>query len=395
MEFKELKKCMDKLVCEYNTPGVDVMVYKEHELIYRYFAGMSDIENGKKTNGTELYLIFSMTKMLTCTGALQLFEKGKYNMNDPLYKYLPEFKNMKVSFQNHNSENAKKVTQGIAVADAETKNSIGYAKNPITIKNLFTMCAGFNYDLGADYFKTALKNSKTTTAELVSTMSNAVLEFEPGTRFNYSLCHDVLGALIEVWSGKKFGDYMRENVFEPIGMKNTFFGIPKDKELLDRMAMRYCFDENKKPYSMPLECMYNLSSEYESGGAGLTSCTEDYALFLDALANKGVAKNGNIILKPETVELMGTNQLSGKPLEDFNELRNGYGYGLGVRTHIDKEKSGSLSPLGEFGWDGAAGAFSMVDTKNRLSLTYFQHIHNWDLNIQSEIRNSLYTDLNL
>ena len=101
-------------------------------------------------------------------------------------------------------------------------------------------------------------------------------------------------------------------------------------------------------------------------------------------------KNGKRILNPETVELMGTNHLKDRQLDDFFQLRPGYGYGLGVRTHIDKSKSGSLSPIGEFGWDGAAGAFSLVDTRNKLSLTYFQHIHAWDVGIQSEIRNALY-----
>mgnify|MGYP003297951728 CR=1 FL=1 len=92
---------------------------------------------------------------------------------------------------------------------------------------------------------------------------------------------------------------------------------------------------------------------------------------------------------------MKTDHLKGKQRDDFNEMRPGYGYGLGVRTHLDKTMSGSLSPVGEFGWDGAAGAFSMVDTDNKLSLTYFQHMHAWDLKIQDEMRNALYEDLGL
>ena len=99
------------------------------------------------------------------------------------------------------------------------------------------------------------------------------------------------------------------------------------------------------------------------------------------------------ILSSHTVELMGTNHLNEKQYEDFQSLQFGYGYGLGVRTHTDKTISGSLSPLGEFGWDGAAGAFSMVDPKNNLSLTYFQHIHGWDKRIQREMRNALYAGL--
>ena len=156
------------------------------------------------------------------------------------------------------------------------------------------------------------------------------------------------------------------------------------------MVVRYDYDQNRKPVRMPLECVYNLSEDYESGGAGLISSTRDYALFLDALACGGVGKNGSRILSEESVRMMSTNQLNEKQTEDFYVLRRGYGYGLGVRTHIEPKVSGSQSPIGEFGWDGAAGAFSMVDRENKLSLTYFQEIHGWDLKLQEEMRNILY-----
>ena len=134
-----------------------------------------------------------------------------------------------------------------------------------------------------------------------------------------------------------------------------------------------------------------LTDQYQSGGAGLASCTEDYALFLDALACGGVGKNGNRILKESTVNLMGTNYLEGKASVDFDKMRKGYGYGLGVRVHINPETSGKLSPAGEFGWDGAAGAFSLVDTKNKISVAYFQEMFGWDLKMQELITNALYS----
>ena len=383
MDFTNLKNYMNMLVNEYHTPGVDCIVYKDHEIIFRYYAGMKDIENNKEMTGNELYLIFSMTKMLTCTAALQLFEQGKYKLDDPISKYLPEFKKMKISYDEIDSESASKVTTGSTIGEDSKKTESGYAQNKITVKHLFTMGAGLDYALYDEPIMNALNSGKTSTRELVRAMSEKVLGFEPGTRYNYSLCHDVLGALIEIWSGEKLGDYMRKNIFEPLGMKNTFFGVPEDEEKLEKMAARYTY-ENGKPKRLNLECAYNLSKEYQSGGAGLTSCTEDYALFLDAFACGGIGKNGNRILMHETVNLMKTNHLQGRQCEDFNQLRPGYGYGLGVRTHINKEESKSLSPLGEFGWDGAAGAFSMVDTENKLSLTYFQHIHDWDLKIQTE-----------
>lgn len=393
MDFTNLKNCLNDLVEKYNTPGVDCMVYWDHELVFRYFTGMRDLENGVKMNGNELYLIFSMTKMLTCVSALQLFEKGAFRLEDPISGYLPEFARMKVTTDALNSENAAKIASGCAAGEIVTNTASGYAERPITVKNLFTMGGGFDYSLKASGIQKALEEGKTSTRELVGAMSETVLGFEPGTRFRYSLCHDVLGALIEVWSGQKLGDYMQDNIFTPLGMENTFFGLPTDAQRLSRMAARYIYEPDGTTRRLPLACMYNLSDRYQSGGAGLTSCTQDYAVFLDALACGGTAKNGVRILSEETVRMMKTNQLSGQALEDFHILRAGYGYGLGVRTHMDRTQSGSISPVGEFGWDGAAGAFSMVDTDHKLSLTYFQHVHGWDVKIQNEIRNALYTDL--
>lgn len=391
MDFTRLKDYMDRLVSEYNVPGVDCIVYKNHRELFRYYAGMSDIENGKKMKGDELYIIFSMTKMLTVTCALQLLEQGKYIMSDPVSKYIPEFAKLRLSDAALDTAAATKVATGAAMGADTEEGESGYAKNVMTVGQLFNMTAGLNYDLGAPYIKEAIAAGRTSTLDIVKALAKTPLGFEPGTRYRYSLCHDVLGGLIEVWSGKKFGEYMKENVFDVLGMKDTFFGLPTDEERLGRMTARYIYGPDKKPVRMALKCDYILSPEYESGGAGLVSSAEDYAIFVDALANGGVGKNGGRILSRGSVELMRTNHLSGQTQADFD--RKGYGYGLGVRTHIDKTKSGSISPLGEFGWDGAAGAFSLVDPDNELSFVYFQEIHAWDLRIQTEMRNILYSCL--
>ncbi|MBE7046038.1 MAG: beta-lactamase family protein [Ruminococcaceae bacterium] len=392
MDFTNLKNYLDVLVNEAKTPGVDCIVYKDHKELFRYFTGMSDIENGKEINGNELYLIFSMTKMITVTAALQLYEKGKYIMTDPVYKYLPEFENMKISVDEIYRDSGASVTTGDNSSE-ESTGEVSYAKNKITIRDLFTMGAGLDYTLNADYILKARENGAKTTRDYVKAIAETVLHFEPGTHYRYSLCHDVLGALIEVWSGEKFGDYVKKNIFDPLGMKNTFFGLPKDENNLSRMAVRYRFNEKRLPERMKLECVYILGDEYESGGAGLTSCTEDYAVFLDAIACGGVSKDGKRILSKASIELMSTNHLNEQQYKDFQTVRRGYGYGLGMRTHVDKAQSDSLSPVGEFGWDGAAGAFSMVDTKNKISLTYFQSCHGWNVEIQTKMRNALYSGI--
>ena len=382
MKFTALKNHLDRMVAEYNIPGVDCSVYKEHKEIFRYCTGYADIEEKRLLKQDDLYIIFSMSKMLTVTGALQLLEKGKYAMHDPVSKYLPEFEKMKLDvLPPYNDE-----------YNVECGKS-GYAKAPILVRHLFTMTSGMSYNLADEAIQKALSEGKKTTRELVGAMAGMPLGFEPGTRFRYSLSHDVLGALIEVWSGQKFSDYMRENVFAPLGMKETFFGLPKDSERKSRITSRYQRTPEGKLEKQPYGCRYILTDEYECGGAGLVSRVDDYAIFLDALANGGMAANGYRLLSPSTVELMGMNHLSERQVMDLG--RAGYGYGLGVRSHIDKTKSGSLSPIGEFGWDGAAGAFSLVDTKNKLSMAYFQEMHGWELRWQYELRNVLYSCLEL
>ena len=391
MNFENLKNYLDNITTKYHVPGADCIVYKDHEMVFRHQVGMSDLESGKKISPDDLYLIYSMTKMVTCTAALQLLEKGAYLLDDPISMYLPEFEKMKISYDEFDtSEGAKIITGSIMGAQGE-KNESGYAKNPITVRDLFTMGAGLDYDLFAPYIKEAVARGETSTLELVRAMSEMTLGFEPGTRYRYSLCHDVLGGLIEVWSGMKLGDYMEENIFKPLGMKDTFFDVPKDEERLSRLAARYIYEDNKGFVKQELDCIYNLSPDYQSGGAGLCSCPYDYAIFTDALANGGVGINGNRILSRFTIDLMRTNQLNTQQYIDFQEVKKGYTYGLGVRVHHDKVTSSSTSPYGEFGWDGAAGSFALVDPENKLSLVYFQHCHSWVMNMQRELRNVLYS----
>ncbi len=391
MNFTNLKAYLHQLVENGSTPSVDCMVYQNHEPCFRYFEGST--ESMQPMEGNELYIIYSMTKMLTCTAALQLTEQGKFSLDDPISLYLPEFAEMQVSREDFDVEAAAKITTGQAAGETGTAVSTGAAKTPITVRHLFSMAAGLDYDLQAPAVKQTIAKGKGTTREVVRALSETVLGFEPGTRFRYSLCHDVLGALIEIWSGQSLGAYMEQHLFTPLGMRDTFFDVPRDTQRLSRMMPLYWGYDRQNPKKEPLQNGFNITPQYESGGAGLTSCTADYALFLDALACGGVGKTGARILTEASVQLMATNQMRGRQIQDFHKLRMGYGYGLGVRIHEDPETSGSLSPVGEFGWDGAAGGFSMVDPIDHISLTYFQHVFGWDLKIHMGMRNALYQDL--
>ncbi|MBO5078232.1 MAG: beta-lactamase family protein [Oscillospiraceae bacterium] len=392
MKFEQVRQVLDSFVRE-GIPGVDCIITIDHQEVFRYFTGFADREKERKMDGSELYLIFSMTKMLTCTCVLQLYEQGKFQLNDPISKYLPAFSAMQLTQQALDVEAGARVATGHSAGEQTAATRDASAKNPITVKDLLTMTAGLDYNLYAPGIRTAIEQGKTTTQELVEAMAQTVLGFEPGTRFRYSLCHDVLGALVEKWSQMSLGAYMHDHIFAPLGMNDTFFGMPKEEKRRSALAQLYRFDGEGKVQLTDLNNPYTLTERYESGGAGLTSTAADYALFLDALACGGVSKNGYRLLQPDSVALMSQNHLTGQALKDFHALHEGYGYGFGVRTHMDSAQSGSLSPLGEFGWDGAAGAFSLVDRENRLSVSYFQHVLDTGYSFQRRLRNALYSDI--
>ena len=214
------------------------------------------------------------------------------------------------------------------------------------------------------------------TIDIINALVRSPLHFEPGERFLYSLCHDVLAAVVEVVSGLRFSRYMEENIWKPLGICDTGFELTQDA--MSRLSALYeCYAPGSiRPFGEYRD--FNLTDNYESGGAGLYSTVDDYSLFADAMACGGVGITGNQILKPETIDLMRTEQLGSFIMNPAFGCAAGpgYGYGLGVRTLIDKS-SGVRSSLGEFGWDGAAGSYVMVDPAYNLSIFFAMNVRGW------------------
>ena len=352
MDFSSLTKYLENL--DKNLiPDCEIAVYKDHECLYKNSFCKEDYD--PKEAGKDTYFIFSCTKVITVVSALRLVEEGKMGLDDPVSKYLPEFAKLYVKKGNETFQ----------------------AKKILTVRHLFSMQGGYTYFYGYDSIQKVIKDSdgKASTREVVAAMAEFPLEFEPGDDFCYSLCHDILAAVVEVVSGKKFSEYLNEVIFAPLGMKDTTFEATE--EMLSRMKQQYRVDPITS-CAVPKEatCNYKFTENYESGGAGLISTLEDYTKFADALAC-GESKDGYRILKPETVELMKTNHLNEKSLERFRITfvqNKGCGYGLGVRTLMDEKMAFSLSPKGAFGWDGAAGSYCLVDTENHISIFYAQHV---------------------
>lgn len=352
-----------------NIPACDLMIYKEHKEIYRFTCGYKDSDKTVPMKGNELYNLYSATKVITCTAALRLVERGVIGIDDPVSKYIPEF----------------------GALYYRTGNGLKPCSKVMTIRHLFAMRGGLTYDLNSPSIKAVLSDpaSDKSTVSIVRAIAKEPLLFEPGTDFNYSLCHDVLGAVVEVASGKRFGQYLKDSIFAPLGMNNTGFFPTKEQE--ESFTAQYRL-ENDGYRQISLSNAYRLSSVYESGGAGLFSCIDDYIKFADALANHGTAYNGYQLLRPETVELMRSNQNDRESLIKLG--KPGYGYAFGVRTMLDKDKQNSDAQTDcEFGWDGAAGTYVAIDTANSLTAVYTQHIlgHGWVYSdVHPVIRDTMY-----
>ncbi len=342
---------------ERGVPGLELIICRNHEVLFHECAGYSDYERTRAAKPSDLYWMYSCTKPVTVTAAMQCIEKGMFALEDKVGDYLPSFK--KAFF----------VESGVRKA----------VSNPMTIRHLFTMTGGLDYNLHREAVVRLNKqlNYAATTVQLAEAMAQDALSFEPGERFQYSLCHDVLGAVIEKASGMSLREYMKKNIFDPLGMNNTDFRTTE--QLPENMAAQYICDwKTKKVQPLGMKNEFVLSENYYSGGAGLVSCCEDYMKFADAMACGGVGANGQRILSRKSIDLMRSEQLPAFGVNNTFSCTCGadYGYGLGVRTRIAFTQ-GRRSALGEFGWDGAAGANVLIDPKNGVSISYVQHVRNW------------------
>ena len=374
MNFQPLGDFIDSLI-DRGIPSADVIVQRDHETLYRHMAGWRDREAGEVLRGDELYFMYSCSKPITVTAAMQLYERGLFLLDDPVYEYLPEFRDMTVR---------------------RADGSVSKAEKPMLVRQLFSMTAGLDYDLNTPALRAMREETggRCPTREAVRALAKGPLSFEPGERWQYSLCHDVLACLVEVISGQRFADYVKANIFDPLGMTRSAYHMPEGSEGL--FAAQYRYNEEKRvAQRVALAAEHVFGPDYDSGGAGIISCVADYAKFVDAMACGGVGATGEVVLSPAAIDLMRENQLGPAQMKDFNWPQLvGYGYGLGVRTAIDRAAGGVMSPVGEFGWGGAAGAYVMIDPSNRLSVFYAQHmLNNMEPYVHPRIRNITYACL--
>lgn len=364
MNFQLVEQYLSSLEAKYGLVGVDCKVMRNHEVLFRRSYGYRDAERTKPVAPRDLYDVFSCTKVITMTAAMQCVERGLFQLDDPVEKYLPAFQCMKVV--NHFEKGWPRVwpTLQDPTYPAPTKP---------TIRQMMSMTSGISYDLDSETVKAVIAaNPNAGTLGLVSAMGKMPLMFDPGTRYEYSLGHDVVAAIIEVVSGVTYSQYLKENMFDPLELKDIFLHIPEERQE-DMTAFYYCSPETDEILPFSGKNRYRLTKNYDSGGAGICCTVDDYSMIVDALACGGVAYNGYRILTQKSIDQLRTPQLNQQCRTDFmNPGKEPYSYGLGVRTLVDPGYS--RSPIGEFGWDGAAGAYCLIDPVNHISIFYAQEV---------------------
>lgn len=354
MNTDKLDRFLDEMP-QRGIPGCDLSVTRNGREVYRRAIGYSDAGMTRPVDHDTLWWIFSASKVVTCVAAMRLVEEGRLSLSDKVSDHLPAFAHLTVR---------------------QADGSVIPATEPIRILHLFTMTGGLDYDLKAAPILEALAQPGADTLSICSAMAKNPLHFEPGTHYRYSLCHDVLAAVVEVVTGMKFSAYLREVILQPLGMEQT--GFRPTAEQLTRFAQSFRYNNaDGSIVQIPIRNEFALSPDYDSGGAGLFTTVDDYMKLITALACDGTAENGYRVLRPESIAEFEVNRLCPDAWKDFVSGRlYGYGWGLCGRVHVNPVRSLSRASVGEFGWDGAQSAFSMVDRKTHTALYFGTQVAN-------------------
>lgn len=342
---------LDGFVSSGFAAGVAAYAERRGEPLYDYRTGLADIASRRPIADDTVYRIYSMSKLFAATAGMILFERGLFRMEDPLSRFIPAFRNPQV----HETG-----PDGRVYARP--------ARREIRIRDLFTMASGIPWigdateseRLMYGFFRGGNDISALTTVQIAESVARFPLDFDPGSRWKYGFSHDILGALVCVLSGRTFGEFLREEVFEPLGMEDTGFCLPAAKR--GRLASTYPVRADGTIRPEPLSGRYpETPPAYESGGGGMVSTLPDYAAFARMLLT-GRAPDGRHILGRKTLELLRADQLSAVQRTDFESgLQLGKSYALGVSILTDLGRTGCAGSVGEFGWAGAAGTWVTVD----------------------------------
>jgi CubicO group peptidase (beta-lactamase class C family) len=358
--LKKLDDYMAGVVADGRVAGMTTLLARHGKIVGFKTYGKAN-EAGAPVTQDTIFRIYSMTKPITGVAMMVLFEQGKWRLDDPVTRYVPEFKNLRV----------------VKSIKKDGSLELEDMARPPTMREIMSHTAGFGYGLADEHpvdklYRTNKVLSASSLKEMIDRTATIPLMFQPGTNWSYSSAVDIQGYIVEKLSGQKFSDFMAANIFKPLKMTDTAFSTGPEKA--NRLSAVYVWDKAQNKIVEAKELFGNPMPDYtkppamESGGGGLVSTTMDYARFSQMIANKGEL-DGVRILSPASIELMGTNVIpksvlvssNGTSVARFNEA---VGFGLDFQVVNDARASGSLQGDGSLSWGGAAGTWFWVDPQN-------------------------------
>ncbi len=378
---KRIDSTLNAFVTSGNIAGVSALIFEQGEEVYFNAFGYADVENKVPMDRNTIVQIYSMTKPITGTALMTLYEEGKFDLDDPIHKYAPEFNNMTV--YTGVDKNGKVVTEPL--------------DRTITIRDVTRHTAGFPNRGDIPGLSKLLEDAKpmdreNTLTEMGEKLGKLPLWFQPGTQWEYGPSVDVQALLVERIAGVPYGEYVREHVLDPLQMNETRYFIPEsDRDRFAKLYIRKGEGEIQKDtltYSN-----YTQHWPLTRGGSGLTSTVDDYMKFAQMLVHDGSLDSVQI-LKPETVKLMATNQLADSITERSwlpTKGQVGFGIDFAVRVAPPKTPEENHGVVGEFYWDGAASTLFWVDPVNKVTAVLFVQLFPYDqIGLHKSFRDAVY-----
>ncbi|MDQ0463244.1 CubicO group peptidase (beta-lactamase class C family) [Caulobacter ginsengisoli] len=383
--LKALDTAMDALVDKGRLPGILTIVARHGKVVAVNVYGAKDTEAKAPLTADTIFRMYSQTKPVTAVAMTILFEEGKWKLDDPVTKFVPEFKNLKVF-------------KGL---DDKGQPILEPVSRSATMRELMTHTAGFAYGLVTDnpvdkaYFESGLLGSKNLDA-MLGEATTLPLANQPGARWKYSIAVDIQGAIVERLSGQSLPDFMQSRIFGPLGMKDTGFYVPDDKK--PRQAALYAVNPKSRAI-VPAEGFMVLDVSkpptMAMGGGGLVSTAHDYLRFAQMLANGG-ALDGVRILSPAGVKMMESNHLSDAVMAQ-KPMGPGMGFGFDGSVVMDPAAAGTLAGKGTYSWGGAAGTWFWVDPENDVVFLGMIQVLGWygmgDVNLEHLSQTLVYSAL--
>lgn len=383
--WKKLDAVMERFVQQQKLTGCGLRIFHDNELIYNHCFGSAAVDGSRPLTQDTRLRLHSMSKTFTCAGLMTLYDQGLFALDDPIAEYLPEFSNPMV-----------------CVSDTDISDTVP-AENPITVRHLLTMTSGLPYwsffpgegilqdnllELTKEIAKKNANGENCTLTDFVREVAKRPLCFQPGERWMYGLSHTVAGRLIEVLSGKRLSEYLRQAIWEPLELKHTCFvqNVPPEEKIAELTVLQELAEpfglgeteatavrDGKPVFGSSSDVLPGVSMGIELPCGGLSSTLEDLSSFFRMFANGG-SWNGTQILARRTIDLMRTDHLGPNKLSAFPQVgsNKGFGYGLGYRTMCNAAEAGFYLPEGTFGWDGAAGCYGLANPDSHFAFVFVE-----------------------